>query len=121
MLKSLRTAVERQPDMVAWTLVLPLDPSPSEERWLREILVAETSAAVSWMGRTAVEAAFAERPDLARAFLPGSSERRVMELLVEQGIGGRGSGESGGPGTGRFSNCVTRPSQRSTKEPAGRC
>lgn len=41
-LKSLRTAVRQQSDMVAWTLVLPLDPTPSEERWLREELAAET-------------------------------------------------------------------------------
>lgn len=100
-LKSLHTAVERQRDLVAWTLVLPLDPSPSEERWLREVLAAETTGAVSWMGRTEVEAAFAEHPDLARAFLPGSSERRAMELLVEQGRGDvRDGGEIGGLGTG---------------------
>jgi len=73
-LKSLRTAVEGQPDMVAWTLVLPLDPSPSEDRWMREVLAAQTTATVSWMGRTAVEVAFAEHPELARAFLPGASE-----------------------------------------------
>jgi tetratricopeptide (TPR) repeat protein len=95
--RSLQTAVKLQRDMSAWTLVLPLDPSPAEHQWLREVLAAETTANVSWMGRTAVEAAFAERPDLARAFLPGSSERRAMELLIEHGLGDIGGG--GGQGT----------------------
>jgi hypothetical protein len=103
-LKSLRTAVGMQPDMMAWTLVLPLDLSPSEDKWFRTILAAETTAEVTWMGRTAVEAAFAERPDLARALLPGSSERRAMELLIEQGIGQvPGVGHSAGPVTGHSS------------------
>jgi tetratricopeptide (TPR) repeat protein len=74
-LNSLRTAVKQQRDMVAWTLVIPLDPSPAEDRWFREVLAAETAAAVSWMGRTAVEAAFAAHPDLAPAFLSRSYER----------------------------------------------
>ena len=95
--RSLQTAVKLQRDMSAWTLVLPLDPSPAEHQWLREVLAAETTANVSWMGRTTVEAAFAERPDLARAFLPGSSERRAMELLIEHGLGDIGA--DGGQGT----------------------
>jgi hypothetical protein len=63
----------------------------------RSPLTACPVANVSWMGPTAVEAAFAERPDLAREFLPGSSERRAKELLIEHGLGDIGTG--GGQGT----------------------
>jgi tetratricopeptide (TPR) repeat protein len=102
-LESLGTAVKRQPNMVAWTLVLPLDLSPVEQSWLREVASAVTTVEVNWMGRTALEAAFAERPDLASASLPRSSERRVLEPLVEQGIGEvQANDENGGPGTGHL-------------------
>jgi tetratricopeptide (TPR) repeat protein len=87
-LKSLQTAVEQQSDMVAWTLVVPLDPSPAEDRWLRQVLAAETTAAVSWMGRTAIEAACAEHLDLARAFLPQSSERRLVGRQLPPSVAG---------------------------------
>lgn len=73
--ESLGAAVARQPDMEAWTLVLPLDPSPSEHRWLRDVLAAK--ATVKWMGRTALEAALIECPDLVRAYVPNVSEHRV--------------------------------------------
>jgi hypothetical protein len=82
---SLRTARKRRPTMLAWTLVLPTELTPGEQRWFNEKLSAEVAVPVDWMGRIAIEAAFAERPDLARAFLPGSAERRALELLVQQG------------------------------------
>lgn len=80
--KSLTTAVQQRSDMVAWTLVVPLDPSPAEERWLRETLAPLAGVPVAWMGRTQLEAAFADHPHLARAFLPGSSQARALELLA---------------------------------------
>ena len=69
--------------MKAWTLVLPTDLTPAEQRWFREELAAEVSVPVDWMGRIALEAAFAERPDLARHLLPGSAERLALEMLVQ--------------------------------------
>lgn len=82
---SLSTARRRRTDMVAWTLVLPLDPSPAEERWMRERLGPMAGVPVAWMGRTPLEAAFAERPDLARAFLPGSAQQQALEWLSTHG------------------------------------
>jgi hypothetical protein len=79
--RSLSTARKRRMDMVAWTLVIPLDPSPAEERWMRDKLGPMAGVPVAWMGRTSLEAAFAERPDLARAFLPGSAQRQALEWL----------------------------------------
>ena len=69
--------------MVAWTLVVPLDPSPAEERWLEETLAPLAGVPVARMGRTPLEAAFEDHPHLARAFLPGSSQARALELLAQ--------------------------------------
>ena len=69
--------------MLLWTLVIPHDPTPAEERWLAETLAPLAGVPVAWMGRTQLEAAFAEHPHLARAFLPGSSQSRALELLAQ--------------------------------------
>jgi hypothetical protein len=82
---SLSTARKRRTDMVAWTFVLPLDPSPVEERWMHAKLDPMAGFPVAWMGRTHLEAAFAERPDLARAFLPGSAHQQALEWLSAHG------------------------------------
>lgn len=81
--KSLATAVQQRSDMVAWTLVVPLDPSPAEERWMGETLAPLARVPVAWIGRTQLEAAFEDHPHLARAFLPGSSQARALELLAQ--------------------------------------
>lgn len=81
--KSLTTAREHRARMLLWTLVIPHDPTPAEERWLAETLAPLAGVPVAWMGRTQLEAAFAEHPHLARAFLPGSSQSRALELLAQ--------------------------------------
>src|SRR5262249_37818829 len=78
---SLVRAVERQPDMVRWTVVLPLDLTPAEIRWFDGTLRPIAPVPIDWLGRTALEAGLSERPDLLRAFAPGSIERRALELL----------------------------------------
>jgi hypothetical protein len=81
--QSLQTAVAKRSPLAGWTLVLPLDLTPGEQRWFDKLL-ASTAPGVrgSWLGKTALEAAFAERADLLR-LLPGSSERRVLELVSQ--------------------------------------
>jgi hypothetical protein len=81
--KSLATAVKCQPKMVRWTLVLPLDLSPAEDRWFSETLAAKTSVPIDWMGRTDIEQGLSSHRDLLRAFAPGSTERRAMDLMGE--------------------------------------
>jgi len=81
--RSVTTARAKRLDMVRWTLVMPLDPSPAEERWLTGRLAELAGVPVAWMGRTSIEAAFAERPDLARAFLPGSAQQQALEWLAQ--------------------------------------
>jgi hypothetical protein len=38
--KSARTAAEKNLDMVAWTLVIPLDHTPAERRWMNQDLAS---------------------------------------------------------------------------------
>src|SRR6266498_1402311 len=85
--RSLATAVERQPDMARWTLVLPLDLSPAEIRWFEQNLAPSPPVPVDWVGRTVLEAGLSEHCDLLRSFAPGSVERRAMDLLVEYNTG----------------------------------
>jgi hypothetical protein len=79
--QSLLTAIRRQAGMVGWTLVLPLDFSPAEDRWFTGQLAASTEIPLSWIGRTQLEAELSRHRDLLRAFAPGSTERRAMDLL----------------------------------------
>ncbi len=81
--RSLATAVQRQPDMVRWTLVLPLDLSPAEINWFEQTLAASAPISIDHVGRTALEAGLNTHPDLLRAFAPGSVERRAMDLLSD--------------------------------------
>jgi hypothetical protein len=80
---SLATAVQRQSEMVRWTLVLPLDLSPGEERWFSGVLGPESSVPIDWVGRSQIEERLSVNRDLLRAFAPGSTERRAMDLLGE--------------------------------------
>jgi hypothetical protein len=79
---SLLTAVGSQPAMVSWTLVLPLDPSPAEDRWFTGQLQALADVPTAWLGRTQLEAELSRHRDLLRAFAPGSTERRALDLLA---------------------------------------
>jgi hypothetical protein len=81
--KSLATAVRLQPETVRWTLVLPLDLSPAEDRWFSGTLAAKASVPIDWIGRTDIEQGLSGNRDLLRAFAPGSTERRAMDLLGE--------------------------------------
>ncbi len=54
--RSLANAVQRQPDMVRWTLVLPLDLTPAEIKWFEQTLAASVQVDIDCIGRTALEA-----------------------------------------------------------------
>lgn len=81
--QSLATAVRRQPNMIRWTLVLPLDLSPAEIRWFEDTVATTVSVPIDYIGRTALESGLSEHRDLLRAFAPGSVERRAMDLVGE--------------------------------------
>lgn len=81
--KSARTAAEKNPDMVAWTLVMPLDHTPAERRWMNKDLAAIAGVPVDWIGRTRLEVELAQHPDLIRYYAPGSVEHLAFDLLAE--------------------------------------
>jgi hypothetical protein len=81
--KSARTAAEKNPDMVAWTLVMPLDHTPAERRWMDKDLAAIAGVPVDWIGRTRLEVELAQHPDLVRSYAPGSVEHLAFDLLAE--------------------------------------
>jgi hypothetical protein len=81
--KSARTAAEKNPDMVAWTLVIPLDHTPAERRWMNQALAAVAGVPVEWIGSTRLEAELAQHPDIVRYYAPGSVEHLAFDLLAE--------------------------------------
>lgn len=81
--KSARTAAEKNPDMVVWTLMMPLDHTPAERRWMERDLAAIAGVPVAWIGRTRLEVELAEHPDLVRYYAPGNVEHLAFELLAE--------------------------------------
>ena len=81
--KLARTAAEKNPDMVAWTLVIPLDHTPAERRWMNQELAAAAGVPVAWIGRTRLEAALARYPDIVRYYAPGNVEDLAFGLLAE--------------------------------------
>ncbi|UWP80445.1 hypothetical protein [Dactylosporangium fulvum] len=69
--------------MVAWTLVVPLDPTPTELEWFESQLQGLSPVPITWMGRTAIETHLSAHNDLLRTFAPGSVETRALDLAVE--------------------------------------
>jgi hypothetical protein len=80
--KSLLTAVRSQSMMVAWTLVVPLDPTPTELEWFESHLQGLSPVPITWMGRTSIETHLSAHDDLLRTFAPGSVEARALDLAV---------------------------------------
>ncbi|GAA4734918.1 FxSxx-COOH system tetratricopeptide repeat protein [Phytohabitans rumicis] len=81
--KSLLRAVRTQPRMVAWTLVVPLDPTPTELEWFESHLQGLSPVPITWMGRTTIETHLSAHDDLLRTFAPGSVETRALDRAVE--------------------------------------
>jgi hypothetical protein len=80
---SLRRAVKRQEKMIRWTLVLPKELTPAEIRWFENTLSPLAGVPIDWIGRTEIEAGLSQHRDLMRAFAPGSTERRAMDILAD--------------------------------------
>jgi hypothetical protein len=80
--KSARIAAEKNLDMVAWTLVIPLDHTPAERRWMSQDLASIAGVPVDWMGRTRLEEGLARHPDLVRFYAPGNVEHLAFDLLA---------------------------------------
>jgi hypothetical protein len=81
--KSFVTARRNQPDMAKWTLVLPLDLTPSEIKWFEQTLCGNVQVETEWIGLTALESGLSAHTDLLRGLAPGSVERRAIDYLAQ--------------------------------------
>ena len=71
-----------------WTLVVPIDPTPGELRWFRQ-LRRDYSFPLKWRGRTWLDEKMAAFPDIRRYFIDDANAevvRLLLELNKEQAI-----------------------------------
>ncbi|MEU1757074.1 hypothetical protein ABZ436_31110 [Micromonospora matsumotoense] len=68
-------------DPSSWRLVVPIDPTPAEERWF-DALADKQSFECRWHGRTWLDSEISARPDIARYYLHGAHDD-VVEILKE--------------------------------------
>ena len=84
--RSLKRAAALDPDR--WTLVVPIDPTPHEDQWFRE-LGAGYPFPIAWLGKTWLDDKMSAFPDIRRYFLEGAKDeviRLLLELQGEQAI-----------------------------------
>ena len=83
---SLKRAASLRP--ARWTLVVPIDPTPAEDTWFRE-LRKDYPFPIEWYGKTWLDEKMSAFPDIRRYFLEGPSDeavRLLLELQKEQAI-----------------------------------
>lgn len=71
-----------------WTLVVPIDPTPGEDDWFRN-LGKGYSFPIEWYGQTWLDEKMSAFPDIRRYFLEGTNDevvRLLRELREEQAI-----------------------------------
>ena len=84
--RSLKRATSLGP--ARWTLVVPIDPTPAEDKWFRE-LGADYGFPIDWYGKTWLDEKISAFPDIRRYFLEGAKDeviRLLLELQSEQAI-----------------------------------
>jgi len=84
--RSLKRAASLEP--ARWTLVVPIDPTPAEDKWFRK-LSKDYSFPIEWYGKTWLDEKMSAFPDIRRYFLEGTSDevvRLLRELQKEQAI-----------------------------------
>ena len=69
-----------------WTLVVPIDPTPKEESWFRELRQGYCFP-IAWFGKTWLDEKMAAFPDIRRYFLEGAKDevyRLLRDIREEQ-------------------------------------
>ena len=79
--RSLHRAAALRP--CRWTLVVPIDPTPGELEWFRN-LRKRCLFPIEWCGKTWLDEKLAAFPDIRRYFLEGAKDE-VYQLLLELG------------------------------------
>ncbi len=77
--RSLKRAASLDP--IRWWLVVPIDPTPAEDCWFRQ-LGRKYSFPLSWLGKTWLDEKMSAFPDIRRYFLEGANDE-VVGLLRE--------------------------------------
>ena len=68
-------------DPARWSLIVPIDPTPAEDRWFRQ-LGRIYGFPIAWLGRTWLDEKMSAFPDIRRYFLEGANDE-VVGLLRE--------------------------------------
>ena len=68
-------------DPARWSLIVPIDPTPAEDRWFRQ-LGRSCGFQIAWLGRTWLDEKMSAFPDIRRYFLEGANDE-VVRLLRE--------------------------------------
>ena len=68
-------------DPARWSLIVPIDPTPAEDRWFRQ-LERNYGFPIAWFGRTWLDEEMSAFPDIRRYFLEGANDE-VVGLLRE--------------------------------------
>lgn len=82
-----RRQVERSLDQAmkgsprSWTLVVPIDPNPTEETWFDTLKPARSGTRLEWLGANWLKDQLARFPDIIRYFSGAADE--VVRLLTE--------------------------------------
>lgn len=82
--RSLKRAAAHKP--VVWELVVPIDPTPKEEKWF-DGLRQKYSFPLTWRGKTWLDGQMARHPYVHRYFVEGAADEviaRLAELSQEQ-------------------------------------
>ena len=79
--RSLKRAAELDPR--SWTLIVPIDPNPSEEIWFHR-LDKDYGFPCTWRGKTWLDDKMSAHPDIRKYFCDRASDE-VLELLREVG------------------------------------
>jgi hypothetical protein len=77
--RSLRRAMADSPR--SWTLVVPIDPSPAEERWFDALRAGYKGSRLEWLGANWLNEQLARFPDITRYFAGAADE--VVRILAE--------------------------------------
>ena len=77
--RSLKRAITSRPPQ--WTLVVPIDPTPGEDKWFRQ-LGKEYGVPTDWLGKTWLDEKMSAFPDIRRYFLEGAKDE-VYRLLKD--------------------------------------
>ena len=77
--RSLKRAASLGP--ARWTLVVPIDPTPDEDDWFRELRKGYPFP-IEWYGKTWLDEKMSAFPDIRRYFLERTSDE-VVRLLLE--------------------------------------